>query len=58
MSKEKKTISLVKNNLNVIMSEPKQRKISSVRTCMCHMVREMGDCSLNEVVKQYKKNML
>jgi hypothetical protein len=48
MNKDKKK-SLVKNDL---------RKISSIRTCVCHMVREMGDCSLNEIVKQYKRNML
>ena len=48
MNKDKKK-SLIKNDL---------RKISSVRSCLCHMVREMGDCSLNEVVKRYKRNML
>lgn len=48
MNKAKKK-SLIKNDL---------RKINSVRSCFCHMIREMGNCSLNEVVKQYKRNML
>ena len=27
-------------------------------SCLCHMIREMGSCSLNEVVKKHKKSLL
>jgi len=35
---------------------PKQH--ISITKCVCHMIREMGDCKLNEVVKQIIKNQL
>lgn len=44
--------------LGITMATPIQRKTSSTTTCMCHMVREMGDCQLSEVVKQVKQNKL
>ena len=47
-----------KGELGIIMAPPMQRKTSQTTKCMCHMVREMGDCNLNEVVKQVLKNKL
>jgi KaiC/GvpD/RAD55 family RecA-like ATPase len=44
--------------LGLIMSPPSQPKTNTTTTCVCHMVREMGDCDLNEVVKQVLKNKL
>jgi len=35
-----------------------QSKTISTTACMCHMLREMGDCRLDEVVKQVIKNKL
>lgn len=29
---------------------------SKITTCMCHMIRQMGDCRLSEVVKQVREN--
>jgi len=46
------------DELGIIMAPPMQRKTSSTTACMCHMIREMGDCKLNEVVKQVKQNKL
>jgi hypothetical protein len=44
--------------LGIIMSPSAQPKTSSTTACMCHMIREMGDCQLSEVVKQVKINKL
>lgn len=42
----------------VNMTTLNQFKTSSMTSCVCHMVREMGDCRLSEVVKQVKQNKL
>ncbi len=47
-----------KDELGIIMAPTMQRKTSRTTACMCHMIREMGDCNLNEVVKQVIKNKL
>ena len=47
-----------KGELGIIMSPSAQPKTSTTTACICHMVREMGDCQLNEVVKQVKQNKL
>ncbi len=53
-----KKIKLTTGELGIIMNPPMKNKISSTTACMCHMIREMGDCKLNEVVKQVKQNKL
>lgn len=44
--------------LGIIMRPSMERKTSTTTACVCHMIREMGDCKLNEVVKQVKQNKL
>ena len=53
-----KKIKLTTGELGIKMSTPMQNKTISTTACMCHMIREMGDCKLNEVVKQVKQNKL